>query len=175
MKNTDIIFFSLILILASFCRLIVPESMPNFSPIGAIALFSGACIADRRMAIIFPLAALLLSDMVIGLHSTMLFTYTGFIGILILGRFIKPRFGLSMVVTSLAGSLFFYIVTNFGYWMMYSPEKSLGGLYKAYFDAIPFFRNTIAGDLFFSTLLFGLFAIYHRVSVAKLQQSIVTK
>lgn len=175
MKNKDIIFFGIILLAAAFCRLVIPDSLPNFSPIAAIALFSGACIQDRRFAIILPLASLFLSDLVLGLHGTMFFTYAGFMGIFLIGRYFKPRLGLSMLLASLAGSIFFYLITNFGYWILYSPEKSLGGIFKAYFDAIPFFRNTLAGDLFFSTCLFGLFAIYQKIHVAKFQKSIVTK
>jgi hypothetical protein len=175
MKIKDIIFFGIILLAAALCRLVIPDSLPNFSPIAAIALFSGACISDRRLSLALPLAALFLSDLVLGLHGTMLFTYAGFLGVFLIGRYFKPSLGLSMIMTSLAGSVFFYLLTNFGYWLLYAPEKTLGGIYKAYFDAIPFFRNTVAGDLFFSTILFGFFFIYIKITVVRLEKSVVTK
>jgi len=175
MKNKDLIFFAAILIIAACCRWAMPESMPNFSPIGAMALFSGACIKDKRLSYLFPLAALFLSDLVLGLHDTMIFTYIGFAGVIFLGRVLKPKLGVSMIAASLAGSVFFYIISNFGFWMLYAPVKSLTSLYKVYFDAIPFFRNALLGDLFFNTIIFGIFAVFLRFSHRKLQHSIVTK
>jgi hypothetical protein len=134
---------------------------PNFSPIDAMALFSGAYLGRRWVAFAAPLAALLLSDLVLGFYSGMLFQYAAVILIVFLGTLALSKVTvLRLVGTALASSILFFVVSNFGVWAvsgMYA--HTLAGLSACYVAAIPFFQNTAAGDLFYATLLFGGFAL----------------
>lgn len=134
---------------------------PNFAPIGAMALFSGAYFRRSWLAFAIPLTALLLSDAVIGFYSHMEVVYFSFafvvvLGWLSLGRISPVRVGAAAVTSS----LLFYVTTNLGEWL-YSGiySHSLDGLVACYVAAVPFFQNTLAGDLFYSVILFGGFAL----------------
>lgn len=152
---------SAILIAAAF-RL-VPHP-PNFSPIGAMALFGGAYFGRRALAFVAPLGALLLSDAIIGFHAGMPFVYGSVVLIALIGWAVARRITLvSVAAAAVVSSVLFFAVTNFGVWLtsgMYAP--TLSGLAACYVSAIPFFQNTLAGDLVFSALLFGGFALLER-------------
>jgi len=134
---------------------------PNFSPIDAMALFSGAYVGRRLLAFAAPLAALLLSDLVLGFYPGMLFQYGAVVVIVLLGMLALSRVTiLRLAGTALVASALFFAVSNFGVWAvsgMYA--HTLSGLGACYLAAIPFFQNTVAGDLFYATLLFGGFAL----------------
>lgn len=155
-KFTRIMSLVVIVIFTALSR-ILPHP-PNFTPVGGIALFSGAYLSGIS-AFIFPLLIMALSDVVIGLHSTMLYVYGSFVLIVLVGRLIPAKFSFKRLVgSSLASSLVFFIITNFGVWMssnIYS--KDLNGLMQSYFMGIPFFKNTLIGDMFYTlTLFYGL-------------------
>jgi len=134
---------------------------PNFSPIDAMALFSGTYLARRWVAFAAPLAALLLSDLILGFYPGMLFQYAAVVLIALLGMAALSRVTLArLVVAALASSVLFFLVSNFGVWLaggMY--PKTLAGLGACFVAAVPFFQNTVAGDLFYTALLFGGFAL----------------
>jgi hypothetical protein len=138
---------------------------PNVAPITAIALF-GAMMLDRRWAIVVPLAAMLISDAVLGFHNTMIWVYASFAGIVGIGFLLKKHPGvLTTVAASLAGSVLFFVVTNFGVWLsswnMY--PHTTAGLVECYVAALPFFRNSLVGDLAYVAVLFGLFEVFERL------------
>ena len=130
----------------------------NVAPIAAIALFSGVYL-KRWHAFVIPLAAMILSDAVIGFHSLIWATWGCFLLVGALGLWVRRQKTFSRVVAgSLVGSVMFFLVTNWAVWKftsMYDP--SLNGLWASYLAAIPFFRNTVLGDLFFTGLLFGVY------------------
>ncbi len=129
---------------------------PNFTPIAAMALFSGAHLRDRRAAFVLPLAAMFLSDLVLGLHALIPVVYGSFALIVCIGFWLCQRSTILRIATaSLAGSVLFYLVTNFAC----ALPRSLEGLVDCYVAGIPFFRNTLLGDAFFNTVLFGGFAV----------------
>ena len=134
---------------------------PNFTPIGAMALFGGAYFGKRALAFAAPLGALLLSDAILGFHSGMAYVYGSMALIVLIGWAVAQRkTPLTIAGAALASSILFFLVTNFGTWAtgeLYPP--TLAGLAACYVAAIPFFQNTLAGDLFFSALLFGGFAL----------------
>lgn len=132
----------------------------NFTPVAALALFSGAHFERRSTALLIPITALLLSDIVLGFHSTMPFVYGAFVGMVYLGWFIREnRSALRVMGSSLVGSIMFFVVTNFGVWLVGGLyEFSWNGLSQCFIAAIPFFRTTLAGDLFYTAVLFGSFA-----------------
>ena len=147
-------------IAASAALRLVPHP-PNFTPIGAMALFSGAYLGRRGLAFVAPLGALLLSDALLGFYSGMEFQYLSVALIVLLGWVALSRLSvLRLGVAAVASSALFFAISNFGVWLvsgMYS--HSLGGLGACYAAAIPFFQNTVAGDLFYTTLLFGGFRV----------------
>ncbi|HVM38118.1 MAG TPA: DUF6580 family putative transport protein [Sphingomicrobium sp.] len=137
---------------------------PNFSPIAAMALFSGALLGRRALAFVAPLGAMLLSDMVLGFHAGMPFVYGSVALIVALGWLLSSsRTAARLALAAAASSVLFYLVTNFGVWAigdMY--PNTAAGLLACYVAAIPFFQNSLAGDLFFTALLFGGFALAER-------------
>jgi len=134
---------------------------PNVSPVAAMALFGGAYFVDKRMAFIVPFLALLLSDLIIGLHNTMVFVYAGvaltvFIGMKIQGN-IKP---VTVAVSAVGASVLFFLLTNFGTWVVGGLYPiSMTGLMQAYVAGIPFFQNSLLGNLVFTAVMFGGFSL----------------
>lgn len=145
----------LMILVAAFSRMI-PHPW-NFTAIGAMALFGGAYLPSRKLSMIVPFAALLLSDLVLGLHSTMIYVYLAFGVIVLLGWSLRTQKSALQVGTlSLVSSMVFFVVSNFGVWAMEGFYASTWqGLVQCYVAAIPFLDNQIYGDLFFSGVLFG--------------------
>ena len=163
-NRTRLIVLLLAIVAAAALRL-VPHP-PNFTPIGAMALFSGAYVGRRALAFAAPLAALALSDIILGFYPGMIYQYVGTaiavtIGLAALSLSRGPlRVGLS----ALASALLFFALSNFGVWLgsgMY--PRSVAGLAEGYAAAVPFFQNSLAGDLFYTVLLFGGFAAAERL------------
>ena len=148
---------------------------PNVTPIAAMALFAGAYLPSKRLALIVPLAALLLSDLLLGFHNTMLYVYAGMAltvatGLLLRGR---PRV-MPAIAASLVASTIFFLLTNFGAWATSGIyPQTVEGLSMAYTAGIPFFRNSLLGDLLFTALLFGGFQALERMRPALRQGSVV--
>lgn len=134
---------------------------PNFVPIAAIALFGGAYFSDKRLALLLPLSIMLITDMLIGFHSTMWVVYLSFAAMVGIGTMVGKKVGFATVTAgALTGSVLFYLTTNFAVWAMGSGvfyPLTLEGLMMSYTAAIPFFHYSIAGDLFYSAILFGGF------------------
>ena len=133
----------------------------NFAPIAALALFGGANLR-RRDAIIVPLVSLLISDFFIsGFYGpTMFYVYGSFILIGLIGLWLRTHKNLGAIISSsLISSLLFFLITNFGVWTGGWYPHTLAGLTETYTAAIPFFRNTILGDIFYTTLFFGGFEL----------------
>ena len=152
---------TIMILAAAFTRLI--PHPPNFTAVGAIALFGGAYFNEKKFAFIVPMAAMLLSDLIIGFHNGMLSVYLSFIMIVGIGVFLSRNINFKNVVgASLLSSILFFVITNFQMWIQ-SPlyTKNISGLIACYVAAIPFFHHTVLGDLFFVGALFGLFAILH--------------
>lgn len=147
-----------IVLIAAISRL-VPHA-PNFTPIAAIALFGGANFNHRWSAFLVPLSAMFLSDLVIGFYGiNMMAVYISFALIVLIGMFISSSQSIGSVVTATVSSSFlFFAITNFAVWMG-NPAypQNFTGLMECYFAAIPFYKNSLIGDLFYSAILFGGF------------------
>lgn len=160
------------MLLAAAAFRLIPHP-PNFAPIGAMALFGGACFADRRAAFLVPLAAMFLSDLAIaalrgnlslGLHRLIPVVYGSFALIVCLGFWLRTRRALVPIAgATLATSVLFFVLTNFGVWALGSwYPKTWEGLVACYVAAIPFFHNTLLGDAVYATALFGGLALAER-------------
>ncbi len=158
-----------LILFAAFSRLL-PHPM-NFAPVAAIALFSGVYL-NRKYAFIIPFAALVLSDIFLGFYTYIYWVYGTFFLVALIGLWLKSRVENSnggkkaayIFGTTLAASIIFFLVTNFGVWTsgMYY-EMNFGGLIQCYTMAIPFFRNSLGGDLFYVTAMFGIYELAARI------------
>src|SRR6185312_2564026 len=144
------------MVLAGTAARLIPHP-PDFSPIASLALFGGATFARKRAAFLVPLAAMFLSDLVLGFSSITPVVYGSFALITCLGFWVRRRPTVwRLAGASVAGAVLFFVLTNFGMWGLgdWYP-RTFSGLAECYLAAIPFFRNTLWSDLFFSAVLFG--------------------
>jgi hypothetical protein len=134
---------------------------PNFTPVAALALFGGASFASKRAAFLLPLAGLFLSDLLLGFHTTTPIVYGSFALIVGLGFWVRSHQTIWRIAgASIMGALLFFVLTNLGVWAFETLyPKSWAGLADCFVAAIPFFRNTLTSDLFYSALLFGGLAL----------------
>jgi hypothetical protein len=155
--NSRIVALLSAIVVAAVLRL-VPHPA-NFTPIGAMALFSGAYLGRRGLAFAAPLGAMVLSDAVLGFYSGFWITYVAVALIVAVGFLALSRLSVLRIAgAAIASSVLFFLVSNFGTWAasgMY--PHTLAGLSACYVAAVPFFQNTVAGDLFYVALLFGGF------------------
>ncbi len=135
--------------------------LPNVSPVAAMALFGGVYFVDKRLAFIVPLLALLLSDFFLGLHQTMLFVYGGFALTVLIGMWLKHHLTVANTIIAVLGSsIIFFLLTNFGAWLMSGLyADTFTGLLQAYVAGIPFFQNSLAGNLVFTAIIFGVYGV----------------
>ena len=129
----------------------------NFAPVAAIALFAGAQFTSKRGAFAMPLVALLLGDLITGLHILMPFVYGCFALNVCLGLWIKRQKSTARILgATLSGAVIFFSVTNFGSWLAFNTfPKTASGLLACYAAGLPFFINSLLGDLFYTAVLFG--------------------
>jgi hypothetical protein len=167
-SDRNALFFRTILALALIVLAAVLRIVPhpwNFAPIDAMALFSGAMIRDKRLALCFPLLTLIAGDLFIGFHKLIPLVYASILASVALGFLLRDRktFGRVAGVT-LLGAIQFFLVTNFGVWLLLGtfPKTALG-LVACYIAGAPLFWNTLASDVLFVTLLFGGFALAERL------------
>ncbi|PWT75130.1 MAG: hypothetical protein C5B59_09620 [Bacteroidetes bacterium] len=174
MKADKAIGWSLVLlvVIAAFYR-IIPDRTPGFAPQLAIAIFAGAIIKDRKLAIAIPVLSMFFSDMFYQiLYSSGLSSIPGFyegqwqnyvlIGLMtLIGMPIKRIKLLNVLFASLLAPTVYFILSNFVLWAGWSGTRGLGrpktwsGLMMCYQDATPFFRASVLATLFFSLILFG--------------------
>jgi len=146
------------------------NAIPNFSPIDAIALFSGAYFNKRFTALMTTFLSVWAGDLFINkmLFGHWVLFYPGFywqyacyfimtlLGIRLVNK-IKVS---SLITTSITCSILFFIVSNFGVWLNGTLYPfSINGLAACYIAAIPFFKTTVISDLLFSFILFGTFEL----------------
>jgi len=159
LRKTQFIF--LLIIIATLSRLI--PHPPNFTPITAIALFSITRLDNKLLASLIPLICLYISDLFLGFYSINIFVYSSFLLISLLGHYIG-KINLSSVVLS---SILFFIISNFGVWLLGYP-RTIEGFLTCYVNAIPFFGYTILGDLFYCYVIKLVYNYYERKNYNKL-------
>ncbi len=158
-KIVNIKLTALILIIFGLALTRLVPHPDNFTPIAAIALFGGAYFDRRALAFLVPLAAMLASDVFLGLHDLLWAVYGAFVVIVVMG-FALRRFERKMpywiAMMALLASSWFFVATNFAVWLTSGLyPQTLEGLILCYIAAIPFFGHQLAGDLFYTGLLFG--------------------
>lgn len=159
-----------IVLFATITRIAIPpflgNHLPNFSPIDAIALFCGAYFNRRLMAFGVGLLSVWVGDLFINkiimghwvlFYEGFYWQYGSYLLITCLGMILSHRTkSLWLLPTCLISSILFFAISNFGVWCSGTlyPFTS-NGLMSCYIAAIPFFKNTLFSDLFFSIILFG--------------------
>ena len=135
------------MVLAAFSRLI--PHPPNFAPITAIALFSGFYVTNKFLVYALPMGIMIISDLFIGFSSITFFVYFAFLMVSFIGTQSKKPSFLAILISSIS----FFIITNFGVWILGGYPKTWTGLVTCYTIAIPFFKNSLMGDLFYSGVM----------------------
>ncbi|MFN7728563.1 MAG: DUF6580 family putative transport protein [Bdellovibrio sp.] len=145
----------------------------NFTAVGALALWATTLFQDRRAAFAIPIIILILSDFILGFHSTLFWVYGAFMLITALSLWIQPRASwMRTVAGSLTASLLFFFITNFGVWMsgqMY--PMNVRGLSECFVMALPFLKNQMAGDLVFS----GAIGLAARALAERREQAVTAR
>lgn len=141
----------------------------NFTPLAAIALFGGVYLS-KKIAFVLPVVAMAISDIFIGYYEPklMVSVYGSFILCVILGFWLKKhKRWYTVIGSSILGAVLFFLITNFAVWV-FTPWylKTIPGLIECYLMALPFFRNTLLGDLFYTSCFFGVYEMV-RVWVKK--------
>ena len=171
MLNRQNAIIALLITLAIISRLL--PHPPNFAPIAAIALFGGAMFTNRSLAFAVPLLVMVVSDAIIGFHAHVPVVYGLFLLTVLIGVSLRNRAKMGTVIgASLLSSTLFFLGSNLAVWYgsgFYSQD--LTGLMACYTMAIPFFQNTILGDLFYTGVLFGSYSwVSQRYPTASMAQ-----
>jgi hypothetical protein len=157
MTNINLRTSSILILIAilAFSRLI--PHPPNFTPLLGMAVFAGAMLDKKLLAFMVPLVAMFLSDLFLGIHSSIFIIYFVIMLNVAMGFLLVSKFTyLKVFVTLFSGAFIFFIITNFAVWLgsgMYSQD--INGLISCYIMALPFFQNTLI-----STLMYGIGAFY---------------
>ncbi len=184
-NNNNKLLFSagLLVVAAAFTRLF-PHPY-NFTAIGAMAVFGGSVIRDKKLAFLLPLAALLLSDVCLQLFTatrgfygiTQVFVYAAFIIITALSTLMKKRSAATIAFAAIWSGVIFFILSNVGVWLsdhLYS--KNIPGLLACFAAAIPFYKNEVFGNFalnaffgnaFYLLVLFGAYAWIEKTDTQK--------
>jgi hypothetical protein len=156
-KNTNRNTFLFSLILIGIISRFIPHP-PNFTAVAAVGLFAGAQLGNKRLAILVPIIILLLSDLLIGFHSSMMAVYVAMAAVVGIGIWVgQNSSAVKIGLGAIGASVSFYLITNAAVWLssgMYPMD--LSGLIASYVAGIPFFWNSLAADLSYTTLLFGI-------------------
>lgn len=165
-KIKSVINPSLIILIAVVLRLIPHPA--NVAPITAMALFGGVYL-NKKYAFIIPLVAMVISDIFLGFSPSTPYVYVSFLLSGVIGLWLKKRKTvLTIFLASLGSSILFFLITNFGFWLTDDIyPKTFAGQLEAYFYALPFFRNTILGDLLYTGLFFGSYELVLRLINSK--------
>ena len=162
---------ALVLFILAVLSRLMPH-WPNFTALGAVSLFGAAYLERRWLAWATPFVAVFLSDLLLNnvvysayytefqwITSWYLYAALGLmvlLGVGVLGSRVTPQ---RVLASSLGASVIFFLVTNFGTWANgFLYPKTAAGLASCYVAGLPYFGNTLSGDLFFSAVLFGGYA-----------------
>jgi hypothetical protein len=164
-RNATFLRIAIILCFILFAAIVRIFPHPwNFTPVGAMALFAGAKLGRTWLAFLLPLAALFAGDVFVGLYKLMFAVYLSFaLSVLIGIAFRKRQSAGPLALATLLGAAQFFLITNFAVWAFLTGyAKTLSGLITCYAVGLPLFGNTLAGDAFYTAILFGGYALAER-------------
>lgn len=171
-QSSRFLILSLLIVLAAATRAL-PLLLPgiwNFTAVGALAVFAGSQIPDKKLGFIVPLAAMALSDLFIG-NGFSPVVYAGFVAMVACGLFIRNKVTpANIALASVAGAVIFYLITNFAFLYPWYPHNA-EGIIQSYIMGLPFLRNMLIADVIYGVLLFGGFYLleqkYPSLAIAK--------
>ncbi len=156
---------AVLLVILGIAMRVIPHA-PNFTPVAAIALFGGVYL-NKKHSFLVPLALMVISDLLIGLHNTVAFTWAGFGLIALLGLAMNGKITATRIAgMSIVSSVVFYLVSNFGVWVMGWYPLTPAGLIDCYVKALPFLRDFTASTLVYSAVFFGAYELISRKAAA---------
>jgi len=155
----------IVMVVLGACARLVPHPW-NFTPMMTIGLFAGSHARKLSTGVLATLFALALSDAVLGFYSGFWYVYAAALLPVFLGRLIRDRTGAGMIAAAaLASSFSFFVITNF---MVYATGNmyphSASGLWACFLAGIPFYRNQVLGDAFYTVAIFGGYALIQRLN-----------
>ena len=158
--RTKIVITVLIIASAAASRLV--KHPFNFTPVAAMAIFAG-CYLHKKWGVLLPLAAMFISDYFIGFYNwqVMASVYASIVLVFAIGWLLnKYKTWYNIIFASLISSVIFFVITNFAVWFFFSwYPHTWTGLVSCFTLALPFFRNTLAGDLTYAVLFFGAYEL----------------
>jgi hypothetical protein len=161
MANSERLAILLVLIGAASRLLHLP---PNIAAVTGVTIFAGYAIRNTWLALIVPLAAMALADVVLGWYPDVLFTYGGMAaGVFIARGLLRPLTPIRLVATTFLSSLVFFALSNFGVWSSGYYGYTFDGLVACFVAAIPFWQNSLIADFTSTALVFGLYLLAKRV------------
>ncbi len=182
-KSIHIILAAGLILMAATARILNYEMhLYNLAPVAAIGLFGGAVLKNKQLALLMPLLALFIGDIYIELFPSgagmrgfygaeQLFVYGGMLLVTLLGMQMKQPGAVKVLGYSVAGSLVFFVLSNFGSFISGMYGYDLSGLAATYVMAIPFFKNTLLSDLVGNTVLFGSYHLATQAFSSGLQKA----
>ncbi len=176
MKKQDIILLSVILVALVLIRVVF--HIPNFNPLGAVALMGGILFSSKVLRWVVPIGSLLVGDILLGISNTQnmeylfstdfFFVYASFAAIILIGTFFSKNASLTKVLGgSILAAVAFFLISNAGSWLT-MPEytKNLVGLLTSYELALPFFRATLVSQIIFSLGIYVVYQLSTKKSIA---------
>jgi hypothetical protein len=178
-KNVHILIAAGLILMAAGARIVNQEMhLYNFAPLAALGVFSGAVIKDKKYAFLVPVLGQLIADAyfqfftnIPGFYPGEIFNYTALVAATGLGMFMGQPKALKILGFTLGGSVIFFLLSNLGMWATGYYGYTFGGLVKTYVAGLPFFKNTLIGDMAGSVLMFGLYFLLQRALEAKAQKA----
>ncbi len=177
--------FVLLVVIAAVYR-VIPNRPFGFAPQIAMALFAGSVITDKKMSFLLPLLSMLVSDClyevlyrngvtsIAGFYDGQITNYILFVGLTVIGFFVKKNNVAHIIGGSLAAATLYFICSNLFFWIgggvainNLPYPKTWVGLVECYIVAIPFYLNSIYATLFFSGVLFGAYYFIHKFALNK--------
>jgi hypothetical protein len=193
--NKSLLLSAVLLVFAAALYRVWPGRNYGFAPQVAMALFAGAVIKDKKLAFLFPLLSMFLSDVLYytlaakgvtemkGFYEGQILNYLCIAAVTAFGFLMKKITALRVAAFSLSGSAIYFLLSNFTVWAGgggFVRPKTFDGLMMCYYDGLAFYRdyglvkgfygNVFLGDLFFCALLFGSFAVLQRTVLERERQ-----
>jgi hypothetical protein len=179
-NQINIILGVSLILIAAIARIANREMhLYNLAPVAAVGLFSGAILKDKRFAYIMPLLAMFVADLYFELFTRVngfygleqIINYGALMAVTALGTKMGQPKALKILGLSLAGSVVFFLISNFGSFLTGMYGKGFNALVTTYTMAIPFFKNTVVSDLLGNAVLFGLYFIAMRSFSVKTEKA----
>lgn len=145
---------TIFLILIGILSRLLPHPA-NMTAVGGVAIYSVAKLNTKK-ALIITLVTMFLSDAMIGFHSLMWATYGSLVIAVLIGGWVRQRISIGRILSgTLLASIFFFLITNFAVWVV-TPlyQKTINGLITCFIMALPFFRNSLLGDMGYTCIIF---------------------